>query len=134
MAFKIKYIHPVLFKEIYTDGVAQQLAPFIGESRDGLCDRDDSRWAVDESRLACLLRTPLEDPKDSRMSYSFVWNGEVVLIQQQGVCRYRIVHASPMAQAKSMIQEALQKGGRYLRGSLETDKNNGIPALQFVGR
>ncbi|QHE88421.1 hypothetical protein [Hydrogenophaga sp. BPS33] len=137
MAFEIRHIDPVLFKDIYTSGVAKELAPFIQGARNWMRDLDDRRWALDPSRKAFLLRTPMADRMDSCLSYSFVWNGQVVLIQQMGLSRYRIVHASPMSperldEMKAAMREALRLGRGLLNGVIDGNNPLNMPAAEFV--
>ena len=55
MAFEIKTIDPVLFAEIYTPEAAKELDQFIYPSRNWTTRIGQSRWAIDESKRACLI-------------------------------------------------------------------------------
>lgn len=137
MAFEIKPIDPTLFAQIYTPAVAKELDQFIYASRNWIGDLNEKRWAIDKSRQACLIWVHMLDRMNSDHCFALVWNQQVVLIKEVGYCQYSVVYASPslgerLNDAKEMMREALQMGGRFLRGSQETKKSNLIPNLQFV--
>lgn len=137
MAFEIRHIDPVTFRALYTSSVARQLDPFIEGARNWMRNLDDRRWALDQPRSACLLRTPMADPCDTRLTFSFVWEGQVVLTQQLGVSRYRIVHASSMtrerlADMKVLMKEALPLGYGLLNGVILGSNTRDFPEPEFV--
>ncbi len=136
MTFSVKPIDPKLFAEIYTPMVAKELDQFIYASKNWATDLQGKRWALDEGKRACLLRTPMMDRMDSHMSYSFVWEGQTVLIRQIDFCQYKIVHASPMPstkmdEIKRMMREALLIGGELLKGIADENNSFAVPAAEF---